>query len=140
MSRLIVTPLTDGNTWVLASPFRSAPLGFMTDFASIPRIFWWALPKWGVYGFAAVVHDWLYWSQLGTRYEADRRLRKLMVADHTPAWQVALIYAGVRLFGWIGWWRNQQDRANGFNRVVDIDDARPLKRPGLTYRIATCWR
>jgi len=35
-------------------------VGFVTDFASIPRPLWWLLPKWGKYGKAAVIHDYLY--------------------------------------------------------------------------------
>lgn len=36
------------------------PVGFITDFASVPFIFWWIFPPWGRYGKAAVLHDWLY--------------------------------------------------------------------------------
>jgi hypothetical protein len=35
------------------------PVGYRTDFASIPRFFWRILPPAGRYGKAAVVHDWL---------------------------------------------------------------------------------
>ena len=36
------------------------PKGFVTDGASIPRIFWVYLPRHGKYTKAAVVHDFLY--------------------------------------------------------------------------------
>ncbi len=64
---LVVSPLADGKTWVLVEPFAydvgelgsgdtiEVRRGFMTDFASIPRLFWIALPKWGKYGNAAVI-------------------------------------------------------------------------------------
>jgi len=35
------------------------PVGYRTDFASIPRLFWRILPPAGRYGKAAVIHDWL---------------------------------------------------------------------------------
>ena len=35
------------------------PEGFCTDFASVPRIFWSVVPPIGLYGKAAVVHDYL---------------------------------------------------------------------------------
>jgi hypothetical protein len=35
------------------------PRGYLTDGASVPRIFWGFLPPWGVYGQAAIVHDYL---------------------------------------------------------------------------------
>lgn len=35
------------------------PEGFLTDGASVPRIFWGLIPPWGKYGAAAIVHDYL---------------------------------------------------------------------------------
>lgn len=35
------------------------PPGFVTDGASVPRVFWALLPAWGRYSRAAVVHDYL---------------------------------------------------------------------------------
>jgi hypothetical protein len=34
--------------------------GFVTDFATVPRLFWTLLPASGKYNRAAVIHDWLY--------------------------------------------------------------------------------
>ena len=50
----------------------TAPAGFETDFASVPRLFWRIVPPWGRYSPAAVVHDFLYHTGLVTRAEADR--------------------------------------------------------------------
>ena len=56
---LIVTPLSDGESWMIVSKFGydvgiegsgdtvDVDMGFVTDFASVPRVLWWALPKWG---------------------------------------------------------------------------------------------
>ncbi|MFJ7315472.1 DUF1353 domain-containing protein [Pseudomonas sp. NPDC098747] len=41
----------DDRTWV------DVPAGYLTDGASVPRIFWSLIPPWGAYGQAAVVHD-----------------------------------------------------------------------------------
>lgn len=49
----------------------TVPAGFVTDFASIPRLFWRILPPWGSYNRAAVVHDFLYHTHYTTRAEAD---------------------------------------------------------------------
>jgi len=77
-STLIVSPLPDGKTWVIRNQFGfqgecgddpkvkfnvKIPVGFETDFASVPRILWWVFSPWDVYGNAAVIHDWLYWDQ-----------------------------------------------------------------------------
>lgn len=41
----------DSQQWV------TVPAGYLTDGASVPRVFWSMLPPWGAYGQAAVVHD-----------------------------------------------------------------------------------
>jgi len=56
----------------------SVPNGFVTDFASIPRIFWSALRPDGEHAYAAVVHDYLYWTQIRSREEADHILKMAM--------------------------------------------------------------
>ena len=59
--------LTKGISWV-PSPTQQAdfqrvdvPIGFVTDLASIPRIFWSILRPDGAYTYPAIVHDYLYW-------------------------------------------------------------------------------
>lgn len=37
----------------------NVPAGYLTDGASVPRIFWGMIPPWGIYGAAAIVHDLL---------------------------------------------------------------------------------
>ena len=70
-SELVLMPLGDGKNFVVARDFIArldgltivVKRGFITDLTSIPRIFWWILDRWGKYGFAAVIHDYLYWVQ-----------------------------------------------------------------------------
>ena len=63
--------------------------GFKTDFASVPRPFWFWIAPWGRHGRAAIIHDFLY--QLGavtepvapslrrpSKQEADRIFRQAM--------------------------------------------------------------
>ena len=47
------------------------PTGFVTDFASIPPIFYSVLRPDGEYAYAAVIHDYLYWTQTRPREDAD---------------------------------------------------------------------
>lgn len=35
------------------------PAGYITDFASVPRLLWWFTPRSGPWNKAAIVHDWL---------------------------------------------------------------------------------
>ncbi len=86
------------------------PVGFVTDFASIPWIVQWRIPKLGPWNRAAVVHDWLYSQgrfngQPIPRKMADGVLNEAMsvtVPDHDVR---LLIYNGVRLGGWWPWFR-----------------------------------
>ena len=41
-----------GRSWTV-------PAGYRTDLATVPRIFWWAIPPTGAYEIAAVLHDWM---------------------------------------------------------------------------------
>ena len=129
-SILLVSPLADGQTWVLMREFGygvgaedsqdqiTVPVGFETDFASVPRPFWAILPKWGKYGNAAVIHDWLYWEQGRPRPAADAVLLEGMVVLGVSAVVRQTIYTAVRLFGWLAWYRNQADRVDGYERVL----------------------
>lgn len=124
---LMVSPLPDGSNWVLMDSFDftdqmdnnvTVPDGFVTDFASIPRPFWIVLPKWGKYGYAAVIHDWLNWDQTNSREYADTvLLQGMRVSDVAPIVQT-IIYKAVRLFGSLAWYRNQADREEGYNRII----------------------
>lgn len=57
------------------------PPGFRTDFASVPRPFWFWVAPWGRHGRAAVLHDFLY--QLGsiTLPDGSRRRPSKREAD-----------------------------------------------------------
>lgn len=83
------------------------PAGYVTDFASIPRLFWRLEPPLGPAGKAAVVHDYLY-STRGlagryTRAAADGIFREAMGVLKVPAWKRSLMWAAVRVGGGGGW-------------------------------------
>ena len=39
--------------------YVTVPIGYLTDGASVPRLFWNIIPPWGKYSQAAVLHDYL---------------------------------------------------------------------------------
>ena len=149
---LVITPLSDGRTWVLMKSFGydvgaegsadkiDVPLGFMTDFASIPRPFWAILPRWGRYGNAAVLHDWLYWSQERPRPASDRVMLEAMTVLEVPAWEKYLVYWCVRALGWIAWKRNQWDRAGGFDRILHQAQIKSDAQSGRIGILRAWWR
>lgn len=97
------------------------PAGFVTDGASVPRIFWNIFPPVGKYGKAAVLHDFLYWEQAYTRLEADNLLLEAMDALGVDWLTQLLIFRGVRLGGWVAW--NQHKRENAARVVEDVPPA-----------------
>ena len=117
---LVVTPLPDGKTWIILFDFGyevgdegsgdiiNVPIGTYTDFASIPRLLWAIFPRWGKYGNAAVIHDWLYWSQTRSRIKADNIFLEGMEVLEVPNWKRHTIYYAVRLFGGFAWRMNQR--------------------------------
>lgn len=116
---LVVTPRPDGKTWILLSEFGyevgeegsgdviNVNIGFQTDFASIPRPLWVFLPRWGKYGNAAVIHDYLYWEQPRSRKDSDDILLEGMVVLEVSIIKRYAIFWAVRLGGWWAWWRNK---------------------------------
>jgi hypothetical protein len=83
-------------------------------------LFWLFIPRWGKYGNAAVIHDWLYWEQeKKDRKQADDILLEGMNVLNVSAWQKATIYFAVRLFGWLAWFRNAAEKENGADRKID---------------------
>ena len=149
---LVVSPLADGHTWVVLSEFAyhvgeegsadkiDVEIGFMTDFATVPWPVWVILPRWGKYGNATVIHDWLYWDQSRPRKEADEILFEAMGVLEVASWQKYLIFWAVRTFGLMAWIRNRWDRDAGFERVLSKDHLKCFEksaRPGLLRR---AWR
>ena len=136
---LTITPLDDGRHFRLNTPFDyhiggadspntiSVPAGFVTDFASTPRLVWVFFPPEGQYDRAACLHDWLYRTRkvsqtdprlyaprtwYVTRKQADGVLWEAMQVAGCGAWTRGCIWAGVRIGGWLTWlaYRRQDAR------------------------------
>jgi hypothetical protein len=77
------------------------PSGFITDLATIPRIFWsFDSPFDGKYMSAAILHDYLYSCSLAhNRKEADRILYSAMKAEGSSTWTANKFYIAVRIGG-----------------------------------------
>lgn len=99
--------------WALDRPLHvhtqrgqiTVPVGFETDFASVPRAFWSVFPPYGHFTKAAVVHDFLYGTtdHKLTREEADRVFLEIMTGGRTALWRAYLMYRAVRWFGGPRW-------------------------------------
>lgn len=82
----------------------NVPAGYLTDGASVPRLFWNIIPPWGSYGQAAVVHDiaceYLSITKDGiptpiTRAQCDKLLMQAMEAIQVPRLTRSAIYGAV---------------------------------------------
>jgi hypothetical protein len=86
----------------------AAPVGFVTDLASIPRLFR-NLPAFDPNGASrrpAVIHDWLYSSKQGFRLGkqfADSFLRDALLAEQASKVTAQAFYWAVRIGGAIHW-------------------------------------
>lgn len=121
-TRLILEPLDDGRRWRLVEPFTydvgelggddsiTVPENFLTDFASVPRLFWRIIPPWGKYGKAAVLHDWLYHVQDRSRRECDKVFLEAMGVLGVSWFKRRTMYRAVRMFGWSAWRANARKR------------------------------
>ena len=117
MKSQFITPLLASqiseSDWQLAAAFSydsellgrlvTVPVGFVTDFASVPRV---PLAYWlvgGVGNKAAVIHDYLYRTCfLGAdkRIDADKTFKEALGVLNIAAWRCEGMYLGVRAFGW----------------------------------------
>jgi len=94
------------------------PVGFVTDFASIPRVFWSLLRPDGMYTYPAILHDFLYWTQERPRDVADQIFRIGMEDFSINRAVIDTIYSAVRLGGGSAWENNAKAKANGEKRIL----------------------
>lgn len=87
----------------------AVPEGYTTDFASVPRMFWWLIPRYGRYTEPAVLHDFLCDESKQGRFkrcDADgifrRTLRELGVGylRRRLMWAAVRWGGGVHKCGW----------------------------------------
>jgi hypothetical protein len=96
----------------------SVPIGFVTDLASIPRIFWSLLRPDGNYAFPAIIHDYLYWFQPEPKEKADLTLLYAMKEFGVGAFERETIYRAVQAGGGSAWTDNRKRRASGEKRIL----------------------
>ncbi len=119
---LLVEPLT----WVIGKTTTSVtvPAGFVTDLTSIPKALWgppFYLTPEGQYGRAAIVHDYLYWSQKCQRAQADA-LFAIAAQESGVSTDVALsMYDALRAFGQSAWDDDNAKLTSGFPTVLPRD-------------------
>lgn len=105
---LKVSPL-EGNHeyWVVLEDYErrgvKVPAGFITNFLTRWGFLKWIIPAWGKYGWAAVIHDFLYESGIYARKMADLVFLRVMEDDKVNKFVRVLFYIIIRLIGWYRW-------------------------------------
>lgn len=113
MTSLDVRKVEDSERdWVLLAPFVvfvvldgleyliRVPDGFITDFASVPRIPLAFMLFGGIGDYGACVHDYLYRNGLFTREICDAIYREILLhVDKTSKFRASAMHHGVRLGG-----------------------------------------
>ena len=91
------------------------PAGYVTDFASIPRVGRWMIPPFGRHAIAAVVHDWLYSvGEPGQRGYADEVFSEALKELGVDPVRRGVMHAAVTGFGSGGYDRAAETWSRSF--------------------------
>ena len=133
----VIVEYIDGHSWRLVEEFSwfekdltsdgitiAVPAGFITDFASIPRVLWsWLPPQF--FAKPAILHDWLYYNgAVGdlkvTRAQADKVFRDALGETGVPWARRWLMWTGVRVGGGRAWnvYRSNDAARKELDRIV----------------------
>jgi hypothetical protein len=101
----VIVRQVDAKRWELTEPvaYRGAreeftvPAGFETDFASIPRLVVWLIPRYGLYTRSAILHDFLWRTHAVSRADADGLFRRSMRELGVSMPRRWMMWAAVRL-------------------------------------------
>ena len=118
--KLIVSLKKDGTHWELEAPFEyyteifdkkvyiKVPKGFLTDFASIPKIFHSFISDKDKYNKASVIHDYLYYTAIFDRKTADKIFLEAMEVLNIHPVKRYIFYLSVRIFGILAWKKHRK--------------------------------
>lgn len=114
----VLKMLKSGEEWQLQAPLSyihksgliiTVPRGFITDLASIPRLFHSLIPVNGRHSPAAILHDYLYATQTVSRKQADGFFFDAMEDIGVNPIRRKAMYWAVRLGGWLAWEEREHD-------------------------------
>ncbi|WP_175160477.1 DUF1353 domain-containing protein [Achromobacter aegrifaciens] len=97
----------------------AVPDGFVTDLTSIPPIAWgFKLRPEGSYAYAAVIHDFLYWTQERSRDESDEIFLAAMSDSKVEEPLRNRLYNAVSQAGGVAWKKNAELKRAGEKRLL----------------------
>lgn len=107
----------DGKRYQVGEVFEwngvCVPKDFITDGASIPRIFHiWAIPS-GPHFPAALIHDYRYCTQTVSKKIADVEFYSNLLKCNLRGSKAYVMYQAVNWFGYLAWWKNKKKIKKG---------------------------
>lgn len=119
------------HTWILSEDYRVEfvdyphvafqfviPKGFDFDFASVPLLFQGLFPRVGTLSdVPALIHDWLYATQIVDRKTADKLFYDAMRNLGVPKLKAWTMYRAVRLGGGLSWRKATFDEINFYRAL-----------------------
>ena len=103
----------------------TVPAGFVFALDSIPRVYWSLIRPDGTFTQAALLHDYLYWTQSRSRSEADEIFRQAMADLGVDSQTAAALFNAVRFGGQAAWDDNAKRKANGEKRILKLFPSDP---------------
>jgi len=100
----------DGTNWELINDFSyidkelgliTIPVGFATDFASIPKMFWSTFGAPSNYAPSATIHDYVCRNKIFERNECDKVFYRAMIDSDVNYTTAVIFYAAVRLYSMV---------------------------------------
>ena len=86
----------------------NVPVGFVTNFASIPRIFWSIISPIDTHGKAAVIHDYCYTYAPYNREKCDLIFYEALIVLKVEPWKIWFMYNFIRMFGCYQWDKDRE--------------------------------
>lgn len=127
----VLSPFGDGSQWIVWQDMDFSveqegdvianirvPRGFVTDLASTPRRFWAVYPPFGKYLSAAILHDYLYWTQICDRDISDNIFYQTMKSSGVDAATQAIFFMVLKSQGELAWQENNTEKQQGLVRVI----------------------
>lgn len=114
----LIVEYIDGTNWKLHEEFEfylkedkntiiKVPKGYVTDFASVPKVLRILAKDFELFNKAAILHDFLYEGKLDyTREECDLIYKDAMQVFGMSERRAHIFYLCVKWFGSSSWWEN----------------------------------